>query len=344
MGTSSVGSKTPLTSVDNERMSIVTGTPISALDEPGRGCIYDPSVFAAGALVHVHQAKNVFLLAHSRTWTAATPIPASPGEFSAKTVQPRATFRWVNTDSGERVPAVDRSGTPGLLYSSGPNWRLVSGASNGGMVYYLGIQDGTPLLVTYRTDAGAVEFISSEWLNPMGSVNWNKGIFVHGNHMYVVGSDATGVLYMHRRNLMGNAMRSYLGATGWVLSPGGMVSMKDAYGTPLKSLGPVSLFTTASTWFLSVTAKPAADTIASFYRSNHPLSGWVPMSPTVNLGANANAVSDGVFFQSALHANAKHALLAAADVVGGIPATWTGETSTRLATQWGLLAIPTYKL
>jgi len=331
-------------------LGIVTSTAIGVTDEPGRGVAYTPATLAAGKLVHCHcTSDNVFLCAYSLIWNAATADPLIPGAFTAKTALARSIFWWVGTDSGKSVPAVDRAGTPGYLYSNASP-ALVDGTSNGGMVYYLVIINLVPALLSYSVDKGTVDFVASNWVvnsvpldvngTPLEQVIWNKGVHSYGAHLFVVGERPSDhALYMCKKNLL-SGWTYYLGSKGWSSDPATLSPLLDNNGAVLTSLGPVSVSTFQDTWYLSATAKPAANTIASFYRARHPLLGWTKMTQTVDLGTVTAAASAGVFFQQAVAASAALVGLADLDTVVGIPYTYTIESATALRTYWNALPVP----
>lgn len=335
----------PATSPDVERLGVVSSSPLSINDEPGRGSIFSPAGLAAGRLVHAHQvAPGKFLLLFSDSWTSATLDPAVPGSYSAKTAVARPSAYWVDTAVGSAVPATERGATPGQLYPQAPV-TLVAASSFGSILYALVILDGSPAVLFYRVRTGVLEYLGNTWLpaatpTAAETVTWNKGILLSGNYAYVVGEQPTSHALYLSKYALSTAKQAplYLGARGWTPRPAELTPLRSASNTALTSLGPVSLARHMDDWYLSTTAKPATETIASFHRARNPFSGFRRLAKTLSLGTGP---ATGAFFVQAVHANPRHAsLLDRPDVIAGFPVTYATETASALRTAWDVLPIP----
>lgn len=348
MASSSI-SALPDSAPDLSRLGLVTATPASINDESGRGAIFDPARLAAGRLVHAHAVgASKFLLLYSDSWTAGTLDSAVPGSYTAKTAVTRPSAWWVDSDTGTGVAAVERGGPAGQLYPP-TAMTLVAASSFGSMLYALGLLSGSPVLFFYRAQSGTLEYVGNEWIadaTPSAgeTVRWNKGVLISGRYLYLVGEQPTSHTLFLAKQALSTARQVplYLGAKGWTPQPGELTPLRDRYGTALTSLGPVSLARHLDEWYLSTTAKPAAETTASFFRAKHPISGWHRLAKTVSFGTGA---ATGAFFQQAVHANPRHAaLLDRLDVIAGLPFTYTTETASALRTAWDVLPVPRGRL
>lgn len=344
----------PITSVDIDRLGIVTSTPVAtATDEPGRGSIYDLSKLAAGRLFHCHRSDNAFLLSFSTIWTDATAAANAPGTFSAKTAYNRPTFWWTNpTSDGSNVGAISGYGTPaGQLYPQGDaTLRITSAVSIGDMLVYLGTHKGGQFLVTFRVSKGSTQFIGSQWLTPISdgttTTTWDRGVFGFGNHLYVVGSQPNSTLMLCKIR-MGSTVQSYLSSTGWTLDQTLAEPLLDASGAAITSEGNVSLATYRDTWVMSTVADAGPNWAAKFWRCKHPLQGFRPLAHAeINLGPKTtSAMLCGAFLQQSVTVNPDHdALLSGTVAAGGLAYTYTVESATALRTNWGVLAVPHFRL
>lgn len=348
VATSNARAEVAATTVDTSYVSEMTSSPSNA--HPARGGIYAPAVLGAGHLVHVHKTEGeTTLLTFSKGWTGVMD-QAVPGGFTSHTAINEALAYWMNPASGELVPAVDRAGTPGRLYASVPGLQLVSGASHGGMVHYLGTLAGSSLLLHYRTAVGVLSFVSSDWVSAsypfVGNerqpvVNWNLGAFDSGDGLYIFGGDSEGRVYVQRRLYSQLSAVGYLSGTGWEMNDSALRPLTDKHGTTIKSAGPVSCARYYGDWYLSTVATTPTRT-ALFYRAKHPLAAWAKLEKSVPL-ADTSAQS-AARFQS-VPFNPEHVVVAGLpDVVAGLPFTYTVESATALRTEWDMLPVPRARL
>ena len=355
----------PATSVDLERVSIITSTPSNAAtDEAGRGSIYTSATHAAGRLFHVHRAEDAFLCSYATQWTAATPAANAPGQWSAKTVRARPTFWWANpAAAGSVVGALSRAAAArGDIYPQGAvDLRINSAGSQRDMLVYLGWHKSGAFLAQYHVAKGYTQFLGTNWCAPIlnaaeARVEWDRGVYVLDGHAFVVGATSGGQLYLMKRRVGRQVSvavahgwgQLYLGERGWMIEPEDATPMTDDWGTPILSSGAVSLAHYRDVWLMSTVVQSGGNWIANFYRSSHPLRGWTKLTPItpVVFGPNTlNPLLLGAHFQTALTANPAYiAASPRAEDRGGVPYTYTTETSVELRTQWGVLTVPSDRL
>lgn len=340
----------PSTSPDITRLGLVTATPQAITDEDVRGAIYDPATLAAGRLVHVQPtgSESRFLVVYSDIWNEATPNQTVPGTFSAKTALALPMAYWVHSESGDRVPAIDRGGAAGQLYPRA-TLKLVGGSDNARMMYLLALSGTNPAMLAYRVTAGALDYVSSSWIQSVqigtdaaNPVVWNKGIHTSGRYVYHVGSQPNGALHM-RRAMIGNhrPWAWFRGDKGWMAQPSEMSPMRTIEGAVMTSVGPVSIARYHGEWYLSTTALVNTEYIVSFWRAANPFTGWHKLPKTVTLGTLANAATTTAYFQS-LHPNPEHPSMVGQ--TAGIPFCYNVESSTALRTAWDVLPVPGNRL
>lgn len=360
MATSSASS-IPVTSMDLERISIITGSRVADTDEPGRGSIYDMTNLAAGRLFHVHRAEDAFLLSHSTIWKTATPAANAPGTYSAKTAYSRPTFWWVNPAAdGSVVGAISGYDTPsGQLYPQGDGTLRISAATSmGDIVVYLGSHKGGTFLAFYRVAKGHTQLISTQWNTPMinandAQVTWNRGVYGYPGQLMVIGAAPDKSLYLmkatigilaNQKSAIGGVGQTYLGAKGgWELYPGNAAPLRDAAGVAITSEGNVSMAHYRNQWLMSVVVDGGTAWHAKFYRALHPSHGWQEITrptPVVLGPKTTDPLLCGAFLQDSLTPNSEHAELPSDTVRGGVLYTYTVEAASSLRTNWGVLLVP----
>ena len=357
----SATSEVPATSVDLERISIVSASPSNAdTDEAGRGSMYDMTDLAAGRLFHVHRADDAFLLSYATSWKAATPASNAPGTFSAKTAYALPTFWWINPSAGgSMVGATSGYDTPiGQLYPQGDaaTLHISSATSIKNMVIYLGSHRGGTFLAFYRVNKGDTQLISTQWNTPVINadavqVTWDRGVYGFPGQLMVVGASPDKSLYLMRttmgtaanqKSAVGGVGQTYLNNRGWQLLPGDAEPLHDTLGNTIKSEGNVSLINYRNQWLMSVVVDGGTTWNAKFYRALHPSHDWIEIdTPPVVLGPKTvSAMLCGAYFQDSVTPNAAHAALAGNTSRGAVAYTYTVESATALRTNWGLLPVP----
>ena len=349
----------PPTVVDLDGVSTALSTPVSAdTDEPGRGAAYGSSALAAGRLFHVHRAGTAFLCSFSTRWTAATPAANSPGNFSAKTVNSRPSFWWMNPQRSGAIGATSSPGEEvGALYPQGDGTlRITSATSINSVLVYLGRHGGGNFLAPYRVDQGVVQSLGSQWLTPaingdFAEMAWDRCVFGYPGTLVLVGSTPSNVLYMMKTTLrkpleksaLGGLGQSYLGEKGWELNPGEAKPLTTAAGTPITSVGAVSMVRYREQWVMSTVVDGGSNWEARFFRAVHPSRPWSALTPPTPVVLGPKSVDPmlcGAFFQDSVTVNPAHADANPALYRGGLPYTYTVESATALATKWGVLPVP----
>ncbi|QGJ94947.1 hydrolase [Gordonia phage Stormageddon] len=353
----------PATSVDLERVSVISSTPLdAATDEPGRGGIFSASGLAAGRLFHVHACQDTFLLSYATSWTAGTPAANAPGQWSAKTVLKRPTFWWANPSAaGSAIGGISGYGTtPGLLYPQGAADLVIASATSvDDLVVYLGSHKGGDFTAVYRVERGVTQFLGSTWLTPIDLttkvVRWRRGVHAFGGSIFVAGCGSDNALYLMKMPLglradapsaIGGRGQTYLSEKGWEIPPESAAPLRDSVGAPVTSVGPVSFAYFREQWIMSTVADGGSNWEGRFYQAMHPLRGWHRLPTTVNLGAKTqDPLVCGVWLQDQVNPNpALVSAVTTGDHRGALAYTYTAETSTALRTNWGLLPVPNPRL
>lgn len=340
---STASNTAPSTALDTEGVSSVLTSPQSAADPAWTGAAFRPDILAAGRLVHVHASTqaNAYLAVFSETWIDATPHDTLPGEYTAKTVDPRPSAFW----TGVGVPTAKAGAIhePGRLHAR-EDFRVISGASNGPLMVLLATVAGAPLLARYRVQGMAVQFLSSEWVAPSAprygeTVVWDRGVHISGDYLYVFGSRSSGQIFVQKRLLVrARQVPLCLSATGWTPDTSEMVPMPLHGGSDLLSSGPVSVARYGTEWYLLTNNSGTARA----YRAVHPLSGWRSLATTFDMHSDSQAAAR---FHPAVSANPNAAELAdTSRFVAGLPLSFTSAQGNALRTRWRLLGVPRQRL
>jgi len=287
------------TSVAHDGISEVTTT--RSVGHPEHGMIYHPGLLAAVTPVHLHQlTPGRYVMVFSRRWYDATVSLVDPGayldDFSEDTEPGWAIVTGTGTWS---FPA--RTATV-----PGPQGRVLTAATSRSntYLYLLSSYDGGGYLQHFRwsPDRDMLLPVGEEYLGPVDAdgqkVIFDKGVFLDGEHLVVVGSgDSDDAVYMARkpwgrvganrvwasggdRGDLDDPSWRYASATGWVASSTELAAL------PMTTLGPVSVYRHRDTMFMATVAADGDDRFAQVWRRRY--GTWSPVAGTTPLGSVAD--------------------------------------------------------
>lgn len=335
----------PNTAVDTSGLTTALTTPQSGVDDIRTGTAFRSDVLAAGRLVHVHPSVDGrYLAVFSERWTAATPKPTLPGEYSAKTVVTRPAAFWVSPHASTEHVII--GGGIGQVHSS-TDLQAIAGASHNHLMVLLCTIGGVGALVRYRVDGRNVNVVSSQYLSHSfpatgAAVVWNRGVHISGTYLYVLGGRESGELFLMKLLLTHGAQSPlYLGARGWTGNQEDLYSLRDKNNAVLTSRGPVSVARYGNEWYLSTVVESAGSYSVRFHRAGHPASPWQKLSSTVSLGSDSKGAA---FFQSSVQANPDHPDVSMPEVVAGLPVVYNVQQGDALRTRWRVLGVPRFRL
>ena len=339
------------TDADNAGVSVVSTTSFAA----GRGQVssmYDFSRLACGDLRHVHPMPDgKFLLAYGMTWPTATPDNA--GGFSAHTTKLNPSFFIVSPDSaGSLESVVDRNGPPSDMNCQITDplpLRLVGGQTVGGKVVYLRTGP-VNLLSLYDTTDGYVRYENSVILpdsvvTEALSVTWNRGLAENDGNLLVFGSRNDGALCVMQVPMVNIQEPSYWGygsTRGWALSPEYLQAMVSITGSPIMSVGAVTMVRDRTKLVLSTCSAVGDQVYGQVWRTDHSLFGsWSPQGGATPVGL----LSDGSFLGSGLtfhnlHPNPDNVIFSTPSVGAALPYSVSVGKPLFLNTSWGVYPLP----
>lgn len=343
-------------SFDASGVSIATATRSSANSR--FGTIYDNTILAAGAPVHVHTiTPTQFLVAFSRRWTGATPSGSTPGHYSGYTEDLTPSWFLAGT-TGARTLIDNSSAIP--IRTPVDSATLVDGTSRApDFVFILhsvttgGVTNGLAQHFRIAT-AGRIVPVAEEVVPNLDDqgVTFDKGVAFTGSYLTVFGTDSDGHVFMARKPWTGLGVSGYTsnqradGSLAWQFSTANGWDVNPANGSPepgLLSAGPVSYARWRRNHYLATVQAQSDDRVAQIY-SQFPSRPWTPMGSTVPLGS----VADGSYLGGTLQLQSN--LLVPPDLINtpgsetAFPFVTTTKTSAdsedALQVTWNALQIP----
>lgn len=313
MGT--VRATVPEESADTGGISVATST--RTLAAPRRGVIYNPTTLAAVAPVHFHPiGAGRFLMVFSRRWHTATPTAGTPGSY-ANTYTEDEEPGWALVDAHSVRTSGRSFGVPG------PAQRFLTAACSRSNVYlYLlsTLGSGAALVQHFRysPDRDMMLPVASETLadrvlpEDAGTVRFDRGIYLDGYYMVVVGAHLeSGQIYLARKSWGRVGVNTptaksrattvesgedpsweYFRGNGW------SHDIAEAQTTGMSTLGPVSTGLFRNRRYLStvVAGETEHDRAARVWVMRDGYQGWTVLTPDVALGS----VEDGTYLGGTL--------------------------------------------
>lgn len=345
MGTVTID-QVPAGSIDRDGLSVVTAT--SDADVARSGAAYNPATFAAGIPIYFHPlGGSSFLGFFDGYWTAATPVKADAGMYSAHTAVVAPAVAVIDGSSGALSQLPGQSDFALL-----PAGRLISVASASRAVYTMAEVDSVTSILVWRLDpTNALVNTKTIAVPVSGDTTYNRGLYVNGPYLYLWGSDSTThdvytarVLYAR----LGLDDWSYQTDTGWtnqpILNDDGTVNQTSAQrSTPVTGLstqGPMSTVVFQNRTFVTVVLSGGGNYTAAIYTSRNLNDPWVQVKTHV-IAPTADWLGNNAMLQPQVTVNN-------GSVPGGgvtaIPyvLTWSTEDSGNegLMVFWDLLSIP----
>lgn len=340
----------PETSVDAEGISTVTAT--RTLADARSGMIYDPSELAAVTPVHLHPlTPGRYLMVFSRRWHDATVSDADPGAYTD-----------YDEDTSPGWAIVESTGArtaPGRTYAvPGPAGRTLTAAcSNANTYLYLlsSLSDGGAVIQHFRwsPDRDSMLAVAEETLPDVAAdgqtVRFDRGVFISGQHLIVVGYGLTdNKIYLARKpwgrigtnrvsgkpggDSIDDPSWRYRSALGWDPDSAAL----DPFA--LTTHGPVSTAVYRDRLYLSTVDAADASRTAKVHTKRHALPDWTVVGTTAALGSTADDTYLGGTLQLQQHLRAPAQTLSVPYLTA---VKTTSGGADRLSVVWNLLPVIT---
>lgn len=354
MGTTALPQVDP-TALDTAGLSIAT---TYVEDNPRSGIIYEPTTVAAAAPIWFHPlADGTHLMVMARRWHTATP-GGGMGTYGAHTED--LSPSWVVVDG----PRGSRSGVTGQSLSipidtTMPGRTLIGAASRAPDYLYLLYGTETSALVQRIRihNTGAVAISVEEMLPTLvvegeeDPVVFNKGVQMSTPHLFLYGTDSTGVVYRMRKlwALLGSTRPSPAANTPdaapvWEYYTGTGYSADPTLAAPVESLttvGPLGFGAVRATQVITTVSETGGNHTGVFWTSTRgrPLR---KLGITIPLGDTDQYLGHGLLPQPEIapqNALSSLALPYLSTKLITIEAEDEEDNEFSLTNTWGLLPI-----